>query len=98
MRAIQFAVDNMKGLGDFYKGKSAEGNIDSEYNFAITARKKDKIHQMEIFFGLPVDTGNYSKLPPAVCSVACNVTVTRSQLTHEKIDDLEFCRKYNVGW
>jgi hypothetical protein len=97
MRAIQRAIDNMKGLRDFYKGKSAEGNIDSEYTFAITARKNDKTHQTEILFGLPVDSDNYSKLPRAVRSVACNVTVTRDQLTHEKMDDPEFCKRYYAG-
>jgi hypothetical protein len=97
MRAIQWAIDNMKGLRDFYRGKNTEGNIDSNDSFTILARKKGKTYRTEIFFGLPVDVDNYSKLPASVRSVACNVTVTRSQLTHEKIDDLEFCRKYSVG-
>ena len=97
MRAVKWAIDNMKDLLGSYTGKSAEGNIDSFYSFAITARKNDKTYRTEIFFGLPVDADNYSKLPTPLRNVACNVSVTRGQLTNEK-PDLEFCRKYYVGW
>jgi hypothetical protein len=99
MRAIQWAVDNMKGLASFYSGKYAKGNIDSEYTFSIMGRKKDTNYRTEIFFGLAVDAENYSELPARVRAVACNVSVTRGQLTNETTDfDSEFCRKYYVGW
>lgn len=97
IRAVRWAVDNMKGLASYYTAKDAEGNIDSEYTFTIMGRKKDRTYRTEVFFGLPVDAENYSKLPTPLRTVACSVSVTRSQLTNEKAD-LEFCRKYYVGW
>jgi hypothetical protein len=97
MRAIKWAVDNMKDLAGSYTGQYAKGNIDSFYSFAITGRKNDKTYRTDIFFGLSVDGDNYSELPTPLRNVACNVSITRSQLTNEKAD-LEFCRKYYVGW
>lgn len=97
MKAVQWAILNMKGLASFYTGAYAKGNIDSQYSFAITGRKNGNIYHIDIFFGLDVDADNYSDLPARVRSVACNVAVTRSQLTNEKVD-LDFCRKYYVGW
>jgi len=99
MRAIRWAVDNMKGLASFYSGRYAKGNIDSEYTFSIMGSKKGTNYQTEIFFGLAVDAENYSELPVPVRTVACNVSVTKGQLTNDTTDfDLEFCRKYYVGW
>ena len=97
MRAIKWAIDNMKDLASSYTGQYAKGNIDSFYSFAIIGRKNDKTYRTDIFFGLSVDGDNYSKLPTPLRNVACNVSVTRSQLTNEKAD-LDFCRKYYVGW
>lgn len=86
-----------EGLEKCYIAKAAERNIDSEYTFEITGRKKDKTYRTDIFFGLWVDGENYSKLPIPLRDVACNVSITRSQLTSEKAD-LQFYRKYYVGW
>ena len=99
MRAVQWALDNMKGLASHYTAKEAEGNIDSEYNFTVMGRRKDKTYRTEIFVGLSVDADNYSQLPAPLRTVACSVAIMRNQLTNEKADfDLGFCRKYYAGW
>ena len=97
LRAIQWAIDSMKGLKDFYVGKGAENNIDDDYRFAITGRRGVKIYKTEIGFGLPVSEENYSGQPSPLRTVVCNIAETRSELAHEKAD-LEFCKKYYVGW
>ena len=97
MKAVKWAIENMKGLRNSYTGKYAEGNIDSFYSFQITGHAKDKTYQTDVFFGLDVDGENYSELPNPLRNVACNISVTRSRLTHEEAD-LDFCRKYYVGW
>jgi len=97
VKAIQWAIDNMKGLDKRYDGKAGENNIDSWYRFAITGKQLNKTYHTDIVFGLPVSGKNYSGLPDRVRTVVCNIAVTRSELANEKAD-LEFCRKYYVGW
>ena len=97
MKSIKWAIGNMQRLANSYTGKYAVGNIDSYRSFQITGRDKGKTYQTDVFFGLSVDSENYSELPLSLRNVACNVSVTRSRLAHEEAD-LEFCRKYYVGW
>ncbi len=97
MRAVKWAIRNMKGLGKSYTGKYAAGNIDSYYSFQITTYDRGKTYETDVFFGLEVDSENYSELPVSLRTVACNVAITRSRLAHEEAD-LNFCRKYYVGW
>ena len=97
LKAIQWAVDNMRGLEKRYDGKAGENNIDSWYRFAITGKREDKTYHTDIIFGLPVTGKNYSGLPGSLRTVVCNFAMTRSELANETAD-LEFCRKYYVGW
>lgn len=97
LRAVDWAIASMKNLAKSYTAESAKGNIDSFYSFAITGSEKGKTYQTEIFFGLPVDAENYSELRVPVRTLACNVSVVRTRLANEEAD-LEFCKKYYVGW
>ncbi|MGE5205205.1 MAG: hypothetical protein ACM3PW_06290 [Chlamydiota bacterium] len=97
LSVVKWVVENMKGMTESYTAESAKGNIDSSYSFEITGRDKGRAFHTEIFFGLPVDAENYSHLSVRVRNVACNISVMRSRLAHEKAD-LQFCKKYYVGW
>ncbi|HXT87484.1 MAG TPA: hypothetical protein VN745_10710 [Verrucomicrobiae bacterium] len=97
LKAVERAVDSMKGLKEFYAGKSAENNIDSWFHLDITGRRRNKTYHTDIAFAFPVNGKNYADLPDIVRTVACNVAVTRSELAKEKMD-VEMCRRYYVGW
>jgi hypothetical protein len=97
LKAVRWAIDNMKGLARSYEANGAKGNIDSELSFVITASEGGRDYHTDRSFGLPVDAENYSDLPTQVRTVACNIAVPRSDLGLETLD-LAFCRKYYVGW
>ena len=72
MRAIKWAIDNMKDLASSYTGQYAKGNIDSVYTFTIIGRKNDKTYRTDIFFGLSVDGDNSQNYnSPPKCSLQC---------------------------